>query len=68
MSTPPNPRLLGEEVPARNTPMIQFNLSASHNKEVLSLGTGEGGKDKFLNPGHSPFALSHATSTLNAES
>ena len=39
----PNPRLLGEEVPARNTPMIQSNLTASHNKEVLSLGTGEVG-------------------------
>ena len=43
MECPPNPRLLGEEVPARNTPMIQSNLTASHNKEVLSLGTGEVG-------------------------
>ena len=39
----PNPRLLGEEVPARNTSMIQSNLTTSHRKKYLSLGTGEVG-------------------------
>ena len=40
------PLLLGEDVPAKNTPMIQANMVSSTWKEYLSLGTGEVGEIK----------------------